>query len=98
MGRYSNIEIQKNNSNKRVRVTTKLPIIEPTVNDIYITSQVGDRLDNLAHKYYGRSSYWWIIATANNIGKGTLSIPIGIQIRIPADAESIVESYNELNS
>jgi phage tail protein X len=98
MGRYSNIEIQKNNSNKRVRVTTKFPIIEPTVNDTYITSQVGDRLDTLAHKYYGRSSYWWIIALANNIGKGTLSVPTGIQIRIPADSESIIEQYNELNS
>lgn len=98
MGRYSNIEIQKNDSNRRVRVTTKLPVIEPTVNDTYIVSQVGDRLDNLAHKYYGRSSYWWIIALANNIGNGTLSVPLGIQIRIPADAESIIEQYNELNS
>ena len=96
MNRYSNIDILKNNG-RRFKKTVKLPIIEPNINDIYIIGQVGDRLDNLAHKYYNKSSYWWIIARANNIGNGDLVVPIGKQLRIPQNVESIIETYNEIN-
>ncbi|MDB2399679.1 hypothetical protein N9W01_00275 [bacterium] len=96
MNRYSNIDILKNNG-RRFKKTVKLPIIEPNIDDIYIIGQVGDRLDNLAHKYYNKSSYWWIIARANNIGNGDLVVPIGKQLRIPQNVESIIETYNEIN-
>jgi phage tail protein X len=96
MNRYDTINILKDNG-RRFKSTTKLPIIEPQNSDIYIIGQVGDRLDNLAHKYYNRSSYWWIIARANNLGKGDLVVPYGIQIRIPQNVESIIQAYNEIN-
>jgi len=96
MGRYDNITIQKNNGRK-YKLTTKLPSIQPSIDDIYIIGQYGDRLDNLAYKYYGRSSYWWIIALANNIGKGDLIVPVGEQIRIPQNIAKIIEEYNNLN-
>lgn len=96
MGRYDNITIQKNNGRK-YKLTTKLPSIQPSIDDIYIIGQYGDRLDNLAYKYYGRSSYWWIIALANNIGKGDLIVPVGKQIRIPQNTAKIIEEYNNLN-
>lgn len=96
MNRYSNIDILKNNG-RRFKKTVKLPIIEPNIDDIYIIGQVGDRLDNLAHKYYNKSSYWWIIARANNIGNGDLVVPIGKQLRIPQNVESIIEAYKEIN-
>lgn len=96
MGRYDNITIQKNNGRK-YKLTTKLPSIQPSIDDIYIIGQYGDRLDNLAYKYYGRSSYWWIIALANNIGKGDLIVPVGEQIRIPQNTAKIIEEYNNLN-
>lgn len=96
MGRYDNITIQKNNG-RRYKLTTKLPSIQPSIDDIYIIGQYGDRLDNLAYKYYGRSSYWWIIALANNIGKGDLIVPVGEQIRIPQNTDKIIEEYNNLN-
>lgn len=96
MGRYDNITIQKNNG-RRYKLTTKLPSIQPSIDDIYIIGQYGDRLDNLAYKYYGRSSYWWIIALANNIGKGDLIVPVGKQIRIPQNSAKIIEEYNNLN-
>jgi hypothetical protein len=41
---------------------------------------------------------WWIIARANNIGKGDLTVPIGTQIRIPSDYISIIDTYKNLNS
>jgi hypothetical protein len=40
---------------------------------------------------------WWIIARANGIGKGDLSVPVGSQIRIPANTLEIVNQFNELN-
>ena len=95
--RYSKLKIEKDKSGRRFKNTVRLPFIEPSQDDIYIIGQVGDRLDTLAHKYYKRSSYWWIIATANQIGKGDLVVPVGKQIRIPANVQSIVDKYNELN-
>jgi len=97
MNRYDNIEVQKDKKGRRFRKTTLLPIIEPSVDDIYIIGQVGDRLDNLAFKYYQDSSLWWIIARANNIGNGSLTVPIGIQLRIPQNQFEIIDEYKELN-
>ena len=97
MNRYDNIEVQKDKKGRRFRKTTLLPIIEPHIDDIYIIGQVGDRLDNLAFKYYQDSSLWWIIARANNIGNGSLTVPIGIQLRIPQNQFEIIDEYKELN-
>jgi|TARA_B110000503_G_C6988716_1_gene346401 nucleoid-associated protein YgaU len=94
MERYKNINILKDKNGKKFLATTILPIIEPTHNDIYITGQIGDRLDNLSFKYYGDSTFWWIIARANNIGKGDFTVPLGMQIRIP-DPSSIFEIETE---
>ena len=98
MSRYDNVEILKDRSGRRFRRTIKYPIIEPHINDTYIIGMVGDRLDTLAFKYYKDSSLWWVIAEANNIGKGDLVVPSGVQIRIPSQTSQIVKEYNELNS
>lgn len=97
MNRYDNIQILKTEEGKRYRKTVQYPIIEKKSTDIYIIGAQHDRLDNLAFKYYGDSRLWWIIARANNIGKGNLTVPIGKQIRIPSDYISIIDSYNNLN-
>jgi hypothetical protein len=98
MNRYDKIELQKDKDGRRFRKTTLLPVIEPELDDIYIIGQVGDRLDNLAFKYYKDSSLWWIIARANGIGNGDFVVPIGKQIRIPAYQFDIIDEYNELNN
>jgi len=98
MNRYKDIDILKNENGKRYRSTVKYPMIDKKSNDIYIIGRQGDRLDSLAYKYYTNSRLWWIIARANGIGKGDLSVPIGTQIRIPQDPISIVKEYNNLNS
>tara|TARA_Y100000817_G_C16552658_1_gene409506 strand:- start:249 stop:545 length:297 start_codon:yes stop_codon:yes gene_type:complete len=97
MRRYSNIEILNNKFGKRYFKTVKYPAIEKSTRDLYIVCQQGDRLDNLAHAYYKDASLWWIIARANNIGKGDLTVPLGKQIRIPLNFNSIVEEYKTLN-
>jgi hypothetical protein len=51
----------------------------------------------LAKKYYGDESFWWVIAQANNLGKGKLSIPLGKQLRIPGNVSQILNNLKNLN-
>ena len=97
MQRYKDIEIRKTDTGKRFRKTVQYPVIEPSFEDTYIIGMESDRLDNLAWKYYKDTALWWIIARANNIGKGDLSVPVGAQIRIPPNPLAIVTQFNELN-
>ena len=98
MSRYDLTNVIKTNLGKRYLRTNRYPIITRSSADIYIVGREGDRLDNLANRYYGDSNLWWIIARANNLGKGDLTVPIGKQIRIPSDYRAIIDSYNILNS
>jgi hypothetical protein len=79
--RYNNTDILTNP--KRYYATTTYPIFEPRETDIYIIAREGDRLDTLANQYYNNVNMWFVIARANNIGKGTLQVTPGIRIRIP---------------
>jgi|SRR5210317_1545772 len=97
MNRYENIAILKTEKGKRYKKTIEYPIIEKSSDDIYIVGIQGDRLDNLANKYYLDSRLWWIIARANNLGKGDLSVPIGTQIRIPRNYITILDEYRKIN-
>jgi len=97
MNRYEKITIQKTEEGRRFKKTIQYPIIDKKEDDTYIVGMQGDRLDNIAYKYYQDSRLWWIIARANNLGKGDLSVPIGTQVRIPFDFLAIVEEFNKLN-
>ena len=94
MKRYEQFELDKTPVSFR---TTIYPAIPRKEDDIYIISRDSDRLDLLAGQYYEDTTMWWIIANANNIGKGTLVVPPGLQLRIPQDIEEIVTQFNELN-
>ena len=95
--RYQFTPIQKRWDGNRVYATTYYPVIPPDVNDIYITASEEDYLDSLAKKYYGNESYWWVIANANGLGNGRLSIPVGKQIRIPGNLPQIMQDLKETN-
>ena len=77
--------------------STLYPKIEPSDDDIFVISNTGERLDLLAFTYYGDVTLWWVIAQANNIGKGTLNILPGIQLRIPQNLEPIYSSLETIN-
>ena len=77
--------------------TTTYPKFDRHEEDIYIITRKLERLDLLATRYYGDSRWWWIIALANNLGKGTLCLDPGIQLRIPHDPQSVVKLYEQLN-
>ncbi len=93
MDRYAYVNKIKNDSGKRIYATSKYPVLTPSVDDTYIYSREGMRLDNLAFQYYGNAGLWWVIALANNIGKGTLVVPLKMQLRIPST--DVVNNINE---
>ncbi len=95
--RYEDIELLKTELGKRYKKTIRYPKMEKTPEDRYIITIQGDRLDNLAYKYYEDSRLWWILARANYLGKGDMEIPIGTQLRIPNNYIKIYDEYLELN-
>ena len=93
--RFRNHETQKLKDGREVYRTKIYPNIPPSDKDIYIVTQTGDRLDSLASQFYSNSSYWWIIATANNIHDASLSVDDGTILRIPIDYTTIVNNFNK---
>ena len=95
MSRYENTKIKKgkvirgeksktpyNITSYRSTIYSSIPEMD---NDIYVITQRGDRLDNLAHRFYGDVNLWWYIAKANNLTFMTL--PTGISLRIPGTTQ-----------
>lgn len=98
MNRYQNINITKYNSTgSQYYLNNIYPDVEYTEDDNYVITTLGDRLDLLSNNFYGDASLWWIIASANSLPGDSLYPPIGIQLRIPTDVRSIIESYKVIN-
>lgn len=97
MNRYENIEVKRRFDGKRVFKTTYYPIIHPSDNDVIVISNDTTFLDSLAFKYYGDPTLYWIIAQANNLGKGRMSVPQGLSLRIPTNINNIIDKFNRLN-
>ena len=94
--RYKSAVLNTDKTGKRYYGTILYPTIPKTSSDIYIMARKGDRLDLLANSYYDDSTLWWVIAQANHLGKGTLSISEPQRIRIPTELESILKSFEDL--
>ena len=99
MNRYPNNLIRKDRPNSpRYFGTTKYPFIRENINDLYIITLQGDRLDNLANQFYGDPTLYWIFQQANdNLNRDSLYPPVGIQMRIPVDVAQILNDFDELN-
>tara|TARA_B000000557_G_C20400554_1_gene286202 strand:+ start:222 stop:461 length:240 start_codon:yes stop_codon:yes gene_type:complete len=52
------------------------------------TTKEGERLDQIAGKFYGDGRYWWVIASASNIG-WWLQVPTGTRLVVPLDLNII---------
>ena len=74
------------------------PDIRETSEDIYLVTTQGDRYDILARDFYGDTSYWWIIAAANNSTRDSLYIEPGVQIRIPQPRNRVLAIYDRENN
>ena len=97
--KYKNIKTLKTDQGKSYKNNSVLPDSTPSVQDIYVITTNGDRLDNLAFEFYNDTSLWWVIAAANpdKLRRDTFYVDGGLQIRIPTDPRGYVTSYNVLN-
>ena len=95
MNRYESTKTIKNQDSISRLETATYPKFDRKEDDIYIITRKLERLDLLANEYYEDSRFWWVIARANNLGKGTLTIPAGQQIRIP---QNITDIFGDLET
>ena len=85
MSRYDKTYTKRNEEGNIVRSTIVYKDIPITNDDMYVLTQHGDRLDLLAHQFYGDANLWWYIAKANNLKTNT--VDIGTTLRIPGSIE-----------
>ena len=97
MSRYDHTVVKHRPDGKRVLKPTMYPKIPIKDSDIFIYPRFGDRLDNLAQKYYGDVSLWWIIAKANNLDKAEIGLNVEKQIRIPMNIDLILNKLKDMS-
>ena len=88
--RYDNNATKKTIDGREVYVPKIYPNIPNDILDTYVATETGDRLDTLGFQFYGNASYWWIIASANNIHDAPIGFTDGTILRIPQDYISII--------
>lgn len=59
------------------------PKIEPSDGDLEVYVEDGDRLDRLAHRYYGDQDLWWVIAVRNEMVFPLIETVPGTKVVIP---------------
>lgn len=91
--RYQNNETKKSNDGRTVFRSKIYPNIPLRDDDIYVATESGDRLDTLAHQFYGDSTLWWIIASANNIHNAVFALEDGTVLRIPQNYIQILNNF-----
>ena len=96
--RLQNLKI-KIKQNKRYYNRIKYPEIPLNINDLYIITSMGDRLDLLADRFYGDTQLWWVISMANmtKIRRDSFALKPGIEIRIPSNLRAILKNFEQLN-
>ena len=95
--RYKNNTIKKDKNNIRYYKPTIVPNVPIKDTDIFVYPLYGDRLDTIANRHYGDSNLWWIIAKANEIGKGKIGLDPEKKLRIPTEIGDIIELVENNN-
>lgn len=93
ISRYRNNRTKRTSDGRLVYRTKIYPNIPLRDDDIYVVTDITDRLDTLAYKYYNDASLWWIIASANNIHDAPLGIKEGLVLRIPQNYIQISNNF-----
>lgn len=93
--RYENNEKKKTFDGKEVLRTRIYPNIPLRDDDVYVMTETGDRLDTLAWQYYENPTFWWIIASANNIHDAPLGLKDGTILRIPQNYLAILTEFSK---
>ena len=96
--RYKNIKKLVSDEGKNYYLNPVYPDIAESEEDIYVISTGGDRFDTLALQFYGDSSLWWVIASANTSVRDSLVVKPGVQLRIPLSKTRVLDLYRNANS
>ena len=98
MGRYSNTLIQRNREGRRYYAANRYVEIPRSNNDLYVITTDEDRYDLLADQYYGDSTLWWAISSANYGSKqDSYYPPQGVQLRIPSNIQGLILNFESVN-
>ena len=99
MSRYQHNDLvavsENNDKNKTFTMMSTFPTILPkeieTAEDSFYTITSTDRLDTIAHQFYGEASYWWVICLANEISSPfDKTLTPGKILRIPSNVERVM--------
>jgi hypothetical protein len=93
--RYENSKTKKLYDGRTVFRPKIYPIIPFRDDDVYVATEVGDRLDTLAFDFYEDSTLWWIIASANNIHGAKFAFEPGTVLRIPQNYIEILTNFTQ---
>jgi hypothetical protein len=97
--RYQNIQVTKlQATGSQYYLNNIYPDIPLSNEDNYVITVLGDRLDLLAFDFYGDTSFWWVIASANSLSGDSLYTEPGMQLRIPVDLSAIINEYKLVNA
>ena len=94
--KFTGKKIDKYTGN-RVQKITLYPEIRIGDGDQFVYPIDGDRLENLAYRYYGDSTLWWIIAQANKIRDGSFALSPTEKLRIPKNISQIISDLRSIN-
>tara|TARA_B100001564_G_C20426903_1_gene572730 strand:+ start:26 stop:319 length:294 start_codon:yes stop_codon:yes gene_type:complete len=96
--RYKGVKLKKDLDGNRVLSPSTVPNIPIKDTDVFLYPIFGDRLDTIAQRFYGDANLWWIIAKANEIGKGQIGLDLEKKLRIPTEIGDIIDLVENNNS
>ena len=79
--RYKDSQVITDVNGKQYYATDYGSYKEESNQDVYVITEYGDRLDQIAQQFYGSVFDWYLIAEANNLKN--INVEAGIRIRIP---------------
>ena len=97
--RLAYTQILKNKEGKRYYKPLRYPEIPLDVQDLYIITVSGDRLDLLANQFYNDVRLWWIIPSANpdKVRRDSYALQPGIELRVPTNQDAIIKEFERIN-
>lgn len=98
--RYLDIKVTRTSltSGSRYYINAIYPDVPVSDTDYYVITTIEDRLDLLAYNFYKDPSLWWVIASANALPGDSIYPPIGMQLRIPIDVQTVIGNYKIKNN
>ena len=96
MNRYITTQVIQPESGKNRYASTIFSPSPLTTGDRIIRITSAERFDKLALDFYGYATMWPVIASANQIKRGTLVIPANSRLRIPS-VESAEQFLNNIS-